>query len=56
MRHKIKTKSTLDRSRTGRMVLTVHYPGRAWDEAIQQALREHGFSEGDDVTVIALPL
>jgi hypothetical protein len=48
-------KSGIDRSRSGRLVLTVHYAGKEWDAAIQKAMREHGFSDGDDLTVSDLP-
>ena len=47
--------STLERSESGRLVLTVSYRGKGWDRAIQRAMHEHGFVDGDDVTVIALP-
>lgn len=48
--------SKLDRSRTGRLVLTVSYHGNKWEEAIQQAIRQHGLGDRADVTVIALPV
>jgi len=47
--------STLGRSRSGRLILSVPYSGRGWERAIQRAMREHGLSDRDDVTVIAVP-
>jgi uncharacterized membrane protein YfhO len=49
-------KSTLERSRTGRLVLTVSYSGNGWDAAIEQAIRQHGMGERAGVTVIAVPV
>jgi hypothetical protein len=50
-----RTKSRLDRSKTGRLVLTVPYSGNGFDAAIEQAIREHGLAGCTRMTVIALP-
>ena len=47
--------SRLDRSQTGRLVLTVSYRGKDWDAAIQQAIMDYGLGDCEGVTVIAVP-
>lgn len=50
-----RTKSRLDRNRTGRLVHTVSYSGHEWDAAIDQAIQEHGLAGCTSLTVIAMP-
>jgi hypothetical protein len=50
-----RTKSRLDRSKAGRLVLTVPYSGNGFDAAIDQAIEEHDLGEYHNVVVLAMP-